>query len=171
MNSMRNIRIEKVTLNIGCGRDQSRIDKGLTLLQHLSGKKPVKTYTSKRIQEWGLRPGLPIGCKVTLRKDDAQSMVKRALDAKEKKLEDSQFDENGNISFGILEYIDIPEAVYDPNIGILGLQVCVTLERPGSRVKKRKLQKRKLPEHQRVSREEAIDFMKQNYGIRVGDEE
>lgn len=171
MNPMRTIRIEKVTLNIGCGRDQSKIDKGLALLQHLSSRKPVRTYTTKRIQEWGLRPGLPIGCKVTLRKDAAEKLVKRTVEAKEKKLAESQFDENGNISFGILEYIDIPEAVYDPKIGILGLQVCVTLERPGSRVKKRKLQKRRLPGHQRVSRDEAIAFMKENYGVSVGEEE
>ena len=49
MSQMRNIRIEKVTLNIGAGKDQSRLEKGLVLLKYIGSATPVKTITKKRI--------------------------------------------------------------------------------------------------------------------------
>ena len=168
---MREIKIEKVIMNIGAGKDQSKLDKAVILLKNISGKKPVKTFTNKRIQEWGLRPGLPIGCKLTLRKDEAKELLIRLLDARDNNLTDSQFDDNGNISFGINEYIDIPNVKYDPNIGILGLQVCVTLERPGFRIKRRKFMRRKIPSRHRIKKQEAIDFMKKNFNIKIGEAE
>lgn len=171
MNKMKEIRIEKVTLNIGAGKDQSKLKKGLTLLNNITGTKPVQTYTQKRIQEWGLRPGLPIGCKVTLRKEKAIEVLKRLIDAKSKIINDSQFDDNGNISFGISEYIDIEGVKYDPKIGIMGLEVCVTLERPGFRIKKRRVMKRKVSKNHRIRKEEAIEFMKNNFDIKISEEE
>ncbi|HII64452.1 TPA: 50S ribosomal protein L5 [Candidatus Woesearchaeota archaeon] len=169
MTGMRDVRIEKVTLNIGCGKDQSRLDKAVELLKSVSGATPVKTFTQKRIQEWGLRPGLPIGCKVTLRGEAATEMLKRLLDAKDFRLQESQFDDNGNISFGIHEYIDIPGAKYDPKIGIMGLQACITLERPGFRIKRRKVFCKRLPKRQRITRKEAIDFMAKSFSIKMGE--
>ena len=127
MNSMKNIKIEKVTLNIGAGKDQTRLEKGIVLLNSIANATPVRTVTSKRIQEWGLRPGLPIGCKLTLRKEKAIKILPRLLDAIENTLNEKQFDNNGNIAFGIHEYIEIPGVKYDPKIGIMGLEVCVTL--------------------------------------------
>jgi large subunit ribosomal protein L5 len=170
MNPMRTIRIEKVTLNIGAGKDQSRLEKGLVLLKYIGNATPVKTVTKKRIQEWGLRPGLAIGCKLTLRKDRATSMLPKLLEAVNNKLTDKQFDENGNIAFGIPEYIEIPGVKYDPKIGIMGLQVCVTLERPGFRIKKRRMLVRKIPPSHRISKEDAIKFMTSNYKINMEDQ-
>lgn len=171
MNQMKNIKIEKITLNIGAGKDQPRLEKGMVLLGMIANSTPIKTVTNKRIQEWGLRPGLPIGCKLTLRKEKAAKLLSRLLEAVENRLRDSQFDENGNIAFGIPEYIEIPGVKYDPKIGIMGLQVCVTLERPGYRIKKRKLLARKIPSRHRISKQEAISFMSENFSIRVGEEQ
>ena len=84
-------------------------------------------------------------------------------------LKESCFSKSGNISFGIHEYIDIPGLEYDPKLGVLGLQVCVTLQKPGARVQKRKLNNTKVPMSQRVSREEAMAFMKDNYKIQIGE--
>ena len=128
---------------------------------------PIKTITSKRIQEWGLRPGLPIGCKLTLRKANIIKILPRLLEAVENKLMERQFDQNGNIAFGIHEYIEIPGVKYDPKIGIMGLEVCVTLERPGFRIKRRKLLQRKIPLRHRISKQEAIDFMASNFNTKV----
>ena len=169
MHAMREIKIEKVILNIGAGKDQSKLDKAVLLLKNISGKNPVKTYTNKRIQEWGLRPGLPIGCKITLRGNEAKEILVRLLDAKDNNLTDSQFDNNGNISFGINEYIDITSVKYEPKIGIMGLQICITLKRPGFRIKRRYLQKRKIPTRHQIKKQEAIDFMKKNFDVKVGD--
>lgn len=168
---MRNIRIEKLTLNIGAGKDQNKLEKGIKLLESLTGIKPIKTITHKRIPGWGVRPGLPIGCKLTLRKQQAKEILARLLDAKEFVLKPSQFDENGSIAFGIPEYIDIKGAKYDPEIGIMGLEVCVTLERPGFRIKRRKVQSKKIPEKHKISKQEAIQFMKDEFKVKIGDEE
>ena len=164
---MKNIKIEKITLNIGAGKDQSRLEKGIALLNTIAKSTPIKTITKKRIQEWGLRPGLPIGCKLTLRKDRAIQILPRLLGAVDNKLTHKQFDGNGNIAFGIHEYIEIPEVKYDPKIGIMGLQVCVTLERPGFRIKKRRMMPRKIPTRHRISKQEAIEFMAKNFGTTV----
>lgn len=170
MNPMRNIRIEKVTLNIGAGKDQSRLEKGMSLLTTISNTLPVKTVTHKRIQEWGLRPGLPIGCKVTLRRSKAKDILPKLLDAIDNTLTKRQFDEQGNLSFGIHEYIEIPGVRYDPKIGIMGLEVCVTLERAGYRIKRRKVLARKIPTRHRISKQEAIDFMSGNFKINIEEE-
>jgi len=71
------------------------------------------------------------------------------------------------VAFGIHEYIDIPGVKYDPKIGIMGLEVCVTLERPGYRIKRRRLLARKIPARHRVSRQEAVEFMSKNFDLKV----
>lgn len=159
MNKMREIRIEKLTLNIGAGKDQQVLSKGEKLIEQLTGVKPVKTKTQKRIPGWGLRPGLPIGVKLTLRGETATKLISRLLSAKSFILQQSNIDNAGNISFGIPEYIDIEGAKYDPEIGIMGLQACITLERPGYRVKKRRIRPAKPSEKHRISPEEAKQFM------------
>ena len=86
-----------MTLNIGAGKNTALLDKGVKLLKVITGIEPVKTITQKRIPGWGLRAGLPIGCKITLRKEAARSVLSRLLLAKNNVLKDSQFDENGNV--------------------------------------------------------------------------
>lgn len=167
MNTMRNIRVEKVTLNIGAGKDQTKLEKGMILLNSIADATPIKTTTNKRIQEWGLRPGLPIGCKLTLRKGKIIRMLPRLLEAVDNRLMERQFDNNGNIAFGIHEYIEIPGVKYDPKIGVIGLEVCITLERPGYRIKKRRLLQRRIPIRHRISKQEAIDFMAKSFNTKV----
>lgn len=166
---MRQISIEKVTLNIGAGKDQTKLEKGMKLINSIADRTPVKTFTKKRIQEWGLRPGLPIGCKLTLRKKKALDLLKRLLEAKDNTLQVSNLDNEGNISFGISEYIDIPGVKYDPDIGIMGLQVCITLKRNGFRIKRRILKRHVIPKKHRIKKEEAIDFMKNTFNLKVGE--
>lgn len=168
MNPMRTIRIEKVTLNIGAGKEQKDVDKALKLIKHITGIDPVKTVATKRIPGWGVRPGLPIGCKLTLRKENAKKLLKRLLEAKDNTLSDKQIDNQGNIAFGIPEYINIPDVKYDPEIGVIGLQACVTLERPGFRIKKRRMRSRKIGRKHSITKDEAIEYMKKEFGVAVG---
>ena len=167
MNPMRQIRIEKLTLNIGSGTNNVKLEKGMKLIQNLTGRPPVKTFTTKRIPTWGVRPGLPIGCKLTLRKKEAIEVLERLLKSKENKLSSRQFDSSGNFSFGIHEYIDIPGAKYDPMIGIMGLEVCVTLERTGFRIKRRRSQNSKIPKKHSISKDEAIDYISNTFSVTV----
>ncbi|MBI4449123.1 50S ribosomal protein L5 [Candidatus Woesearchaeota archaeon] len=167
MSMQNDIRIEKITLNIGAGKEQARLDKGVLLLTELSMRTPVKTITQKRIATWGLRPGLPIGCKVTLRKLEAKTMLKRLLYAKDNKLKKTNFDENGNLAFGIPEYIDIEGAKYNPQIGIMGLEVAVTLQKPGSHVKKRKIKRGAIGKRQLIKKDEAIAYIQQTFNTAI----
>lgn len=170
MNQMKTIKVEKVTLNIGAGKDQKVLEKGVKLLKSLTGIEPVKTITNKRIQGWGLRPGLPIGCKITLRGKQALDMLERVIYAKDNVLKESYFDNNGNISFGIAEYVDIKDAKYDVDTGMMGLQVSITLTRPGFRVRDRQQKKARIPKTHRISKEESIEYFKKNYNVKLGEE-
>jgi len=170
-NPMRLIKVTKVTLNIGTGKDQVLLEKALKLMKQITGIPPVKTITQKRIAAWGLRPGLPIGCKITLRNKQALDILPRMLAAKEFKLGNDNFDDNGNISFGIKEYIDIKDAKYDPEIGIIGLQCSITLERSGFRIKRRKLLNKSIPNNHRISKKDSMEFMKKQFGVKYASEE
>jgi large subunit ribosomal protein L5 len=171
MNPMKNVEIEKLTLNIGAGKSQEKLEKGVKLLKMLTGIAPVKTATKKRIPGWGLRPGLPIGCKITLRKGKVAELLATLLKAKENFLSPSNFDDEGNVSFGIHEYIDIPTIKYDPEVGIMGFQICISLKRKGFRIKNRKKKQKKIPARQRIPKADAIQFMEKNFGVMIKEEE
>jgi len=165
MNSMKKIKIEKLTLNVGAGKDNARLDKGVLLLEKLTGRKPSKIVTQKRIAAWGLRPGLPVGAKLTLRGEEAETFLKRLLYAKDNKLPAKIFDNAGNVAFGIPEYIEVQDAEYSPELGLMGFEAAITLERPGFRVKKRKLFQRKVGNSHKISKEDAIAFFKEKYNV------
>lgn len=165
-NPMRRIELEKVVLNIGCGGDLEKIEKARKLLERLTGRKPVVTKSKKR-STFGIAKGKPVGVKVTLRKKDALEFFKKILQAFNFKVKESQIDKEGNLSFGIKEYIEIPGIKYMHDIGMLGMDVCVTLKRPGFRIKHRKIQKRKIPKSHRISKQETIEWLKQNFGVEV----
>jgi len=165
-NPMRKIRIEKVTLNVGCGDDKEKIERAKMLLEYLTEGKPTITK-SKRRSTFGVVKGKPLGVMITLRNEKAVEFLKIALQGIENKLKVSQFDREGNFSFGIKEYIDMPDVKYKHEIGMLGLDVTVTLERPGFRIKRRRIQKRKIPEKHKIKREEAMEWVKNNFGVEI----
>lgn len=167
---MRQIRIEKITLNIGVGQPGEKLDKAVKLLNLITGLKAVQTKTMKRIPDWGVRPNLVIACKVTVRGKKTYSLLDNLLKAVNNTLDASKFDKYGNFSFGVDEYINIPSVEYDVDIGILGLDVAVTLERPGFRIKRRRLKARKIPSKNRISKQEAIEFIKKEFDTKVGEE-
>ncbi|MBR9690087.1 50S ribosomal protein L5 [Candidatus Woesearchaeota archaeon] len=168
-NPMRKISVEKITLNFGAGKDQNLLKKGVKLLKMISGVDPVETKTNKRIAQWGLRIGLHVGTKITLRGKEAQELLKRLLKAKDDVLSEKMFGPNGNFSFGIPEYIDIPGTKYDPDIGIMGLEVAVTITKPGYRVKQRKIRPAKIGKKHALNAQQSIEFMKKEYGIKIGE--
>lgn len=164
---MKQIGVEKITLNIGVGTTGDKLEKATKLLTTITGEKPVTTKAKKRIPTLGVRPGLPIGCKVTLRGKKAEEVLIRLLKANKNTIKSSKFDNSGNLSFGIVEYIDIPEVEYDISIGIIGLEVAITLERPGFRIKRRTIKAKTIPKKHRITKEEAIEFMKNKFGVKV----
>lgn len=164
---MRRISVEKVTLNIGAGMPGEKLDKAVKLLTKISGRKPVVTSSKKRIPTWGLRPGLEIGCKVTVRGGDAVALLQRLLTAVNQTLTRRKFDNFGSFSFGVPEYLSIPGVEYDASIGIIGLEAAVTLQRPGFGIRRRRVQRRPIPQRHRISAEEAVEFMTKEFGVKV----
>jgi len=165
-NPMRNIRIDKVTLNIGCGDDKARIEKAKRLLEMLTGSKPVITRSKKR-STFGVVKDKPIGVKVTLRRKPAEDFLVKSIGAVEKKIRMGQIDADGNLNIGIREYIDLPGVKYSHEVGMLGLGVCVTLERPGYRIKKRRIQQSIIPKKHKLTREEVAGWLSQRFGVNV----
>ena len=167
MADMKEIRVEKLTLNIGTGKPGPELEKAVKLLSNITGKKPVETVTSKRIPTWGIRPGLKIGCKVTLRGKEAETLLKRLFAAVDNKLSIRKIDNNGNLSFGIKEYLDIPGVEYDLSIGIIGLNAAVTLSRPGYRIKERKLRQKQIGAKHRITKAQSQAFFQEKYGVKL----
>ena len=173
MNTMQDVGIEKITINIGVGEAGDKLTKAFKLLENITNAKPVQTMTMKRIPTWGLRPKLPIGVKVTLRGKKAEELLTRLLKALDNKINIKKFDAHGNLAFGIKEYLDIPGAEYDPGIGVIGLEAAVTLERKGYRIKRRKLNKSKIGIKHLVTKEDAKNFIMKKFNVKVieGEEE
>jgi large subunit ribosomal protein L5 len=167
MNPMREIVIEKITLNIGAGEGGDKLAKAERVLESITGRKSTRTYAKKTIREWGIKQGEPVGCKVTLRGGEATKTLNRLFDAVERRLNKGCFDKGGNFAFGIKEHIEIPGVTYDPEIGIFGMDVCATPCRPGYRIKRRKRQTREIPKSHRITKEEAINFIKDKFGVQV----
>ncbi|HLD02898.1 MAG TPA: 50S ribosomal protein L5 [Candidatus Nanoarchaeia archaeon] len=170
-NPMRDIMVGKVTLNIGVGTPGEKLDNAAKLLHMITSMKAVHTKTEKRIPAWGLRKNLQIATKITVRKAKAIPLLKRLLTAVGNKLPEKKFDDFGSFSFGVPEYIDIPGVDYQPEIGIIGMDVAVTLERKGYRVKRRRLQNRRVGHAHQITREEAKEFMRKAFNTEVEEKE
>jgi len=158
-NPMRKIKIEKVVLSIGGTGDG--LEKGVKLLGILSEKKPARMKSRKRIPSLGVRPKLEVGVVVTIRKNP-EEFLKKMLAATDNVLKKKQISEN-TFSFGIKEYIEIPGLEYQRDIGIIGFDVTVVFVRAGRRVKIKKIKKGKIPKRQRISKQEIIKFMEENF--------
>lgn len=165
-NIMRKIKLEKITLSCGTGTEAGTLEKGMKLLQVLSNKTPVKTSSKKRIPAFNVRPGLAIGCKVTLRGKDAEELLKKLLSSIGNKLKFKQINP-GSLAFGIKEYIDIPNTVYQREIGIMGLNTSITLARAGFNIDKKKRKKGRIPKRHRITKEETVQFMKENFSTEI----
>ena len=167
MNAMRQLHVEKVVVNIGVGEAGERLVKAEKVLEMVTGHKPVETISKTVNRDLGIRVGMPLGCKVTLRGEDAEDFVKRALVIREMRIPEYSFDKEGNMSFGVSDYTDFEGMKYDPEIGIFGMDVNVVLRRTGNRITQRALLKRRIPKNHRVDREEAIQYMKDTFEVQV----
>ena len=165
-NPMREIQIEKVTLNVGCGDDKQKIEHATKLLQILTGQKPVVTVSKKR-STFGMTKGKPIGVKVTLRKRRAEDFFKLLLTAQGNKLKATQLDSQGNVTIGVKEYIDLPGIKYSHDVGMLGLGTAITLMRKGRRVAERRFKKGHIGKKHKINKEEVLNWLKQKYGVEI----
>jgi len=162
-NMMRKVKIEKVVLNVGGTGD--KLEKGVILLKTLTGKKPIKVRAVKRIPTWGVRPGLEVGTKVTLRGEDAEKFIARVLPAINNTLKERQIKDNF-VSFGIHEYIEIPGIEYIREVGIMGFEITIVFVRAGKRVERKKIKSGKI-RRQKVSRDEIENIMTTKFKTKI----
>ena len=162
LNPMRTVKIEKVVLSVGGTGDE--LNKGFMLLKFLTDRTPAKVTSRKRIPSLGVRPKLEVGAVVTIRKNPREVLTKM-LTTVDNTLKKSQISEN-NFSFGLKEYIEIPGIEYQREIGTRGFDVTVVFKRSGRRVKLRKIKRGKIPTRQKISREEIIKFMEENFNTK-----
>ncbi|MBD3228861.1 MAG: 50S ribosomal protein L5 [Candidatus Lokiarchaeota archaeon] len=164
-------KISKVTVNMCVGTSGEKLRNAMTVLESITNQKPVQCNAKKTIREFGIRKNEPIATKVTLRKEKARQFLEKAFDVKDHKLKYSSFDKFGNISFGIKEHIELPETEYDPILGIFGMDVNITVERPGSRIKKRYLKKSKIDKNHALKPLESMIFFNSRYDIKIVEKE
>jgi large subunit ribosomal protein L5 len=161
-------RIAKIVVNISVGGSSERLDKAVKLLNQLTGLKPTTRRAKKTIREFGISRRQPIATVVTLRGSKAYEFLRKALTAVNNTIKEESFDNYGNISFGIKEHLLIPGVRYDPDIGIFGMDVAITVERPGYRVlRRRRCRVKSIPKRHRVSKEESILLVEILFGARI----
>jgi large subunit ribosomal protein L5 len=131
-NPMQVPKLEKIVINRGVGEasgDQKKLDAAVVELSLISGQKPVKTIAKKAIAGFKIRAGLPIGCKVTLRKARMYEFLDRLVTIALPRVRDFRgiagkgFDGRGNFAMGMKEQIVFPEIVYDKVDAIRGMDI------------------------------------------------
>ncbi len=167
MADMRGIRVEKVVVNVGVGEAGDKLAKARKVLELVTQQAPTQTVARTSVRDWGVRRGMPIGAKVTLRGEAAEGFLKRALSIRNNRLPSYSFDPQGNFSFGVPDYTDFEGMKYDPEIGVFGMDISVSLQRPGYRIAKRRVRAHPVPRGHRISRSEGITFIKEHFGIEV----
>ena len=131
-NPMQVPKLEKIVINMGVGEaaaDQKKLDAAVAELTLIAGQRPVKTVAKKAIAGFKIRKGLPIGCKVTLRKSRMYEFLDRLVTIALPRVRDFRgitgkgFDGRGNFAMGLKEQIVFPEIVYDKVETIRGMDI------------------------------------------------
>ena len=132
-NVMRVPKLEKIVINMGVGEaagDQKKLDAAVAELMLIAGQKPVKTLAKKAIAGFKIREGLPIGCKVTLRKSRMFEFLDRLVTIALPRVRDFRgipngkgFDGRGNFAMGLKEQIIFPEIAYEKVTDVRGMDI------------------------------------------------
>jgi len=134
-NHMQVPKLEKITLNMGVGeasQDKKKVQTAAEEMELIAGQKPVITKAKKSIAQFKLRDGMPIGCKVNLRRDRMFEFLDRLVTIAMPRIRDfrglnpKSFDGNGNYAMGIKEQIIFPEISYDKIEKVRGMDIIVT---------------------------------------------
>ncbi len=166
---MRKPRLAKVVINFAVGKSGEPLERARKLCELLTQQTPKEGRAKITIKGFGIRKNEPISVYTTLRGEKAIKFLKKALWAVDFTVKRKNFDQHGNLSFGIVEHLNLPGLKYDPSIGVYGFDVTAVIQRPGFRIKYRRKQRRKLPTRQKIFKEEGIAYFKHEFGVTVTD--
>merc|ERR1712127_974529 len=157
-NVMREIKVDKMIINIAVGEAGDRLTKAVRVLQQLSDQQPVENKARYTVRTFGIRRNEKIATHVTIRGEKAMDLIERGLKITDYEISQRHFSQTGNFELGLK---------YDPNTGIYGMDFYIVLCRAGFRVQRKKRKRGVVGINHRITKAEALEWVRTKFQAEI----